>query len=231
MGIKAKILLEKLKTLLGIFTLVLISCWIWTLNPIEDFMGRWFDFVNPNRYEQLYTRLSHKTDMQLLNLLSHGDFQKAEAAKVMLSSRGNEDLFDLVAEKLEARNKELRARARDILRFLDQDKAVSVYMQSLEHLPIDSNEYRQVLSILVVLMHEPVYEYLIEYAKADVRNQHASSEMLKHFGDPKAIPILRGILKTIPEDDNSFPARLERKRVLSAIEELKKIENEKPTNQ
>lgn len=188
-----------------------------TSNPVEDFVGRWMAFVDPNRSDHLMTRLVLKLDRDLLELLHHGDSEKASAAKVVLAERGNPRLFDTVAKKLKDRSEEVRSIARVLLQALDKDRALKIYIQELATLDKNTYEYRQTLSILAYVKHKPVFPYLIEFARRDVGNKHASSELLREFGDPSAIPVLEEMLTNSP-----LPDSFEEERIKKAIEALKK---------
>lgn len=209
---------DNLRTWLILIGFPLVCYWFWNWNPVEDYVGSWMAFVDPKRSEHLDQRLQKKSDATLLKLLHHGDMNKAESAKVILARRAKPELFDKVVRKLNDHSQEVRERARILLVALDRDRAIKLYMQELDRLPKDSDEYRQTLSILAHMKYEPVFPYLVGYAKNDLGNKEGASVLLEDFGDPRAIPVLEEMLQNMPQPDS-----FEEKRIKRAIEKLQAI--------
>ncbi len=212
--------------LIGIFvSLYLIGSFIFSLNPVEDYTGRWMDFLDPKREERVWKQFEKKTDVELLKLLHHGDSLKSSTAKAILGRRGNPELFDTFLKKLKDPSARVRSMARTLLQ-VDPERAAKFYMEELQKLPRDSDEYRQTLSILTHMEYEPVFPYLIEYAKLDVGNQHATSVLLEEFGDPSAIPVLEEMLKNMPQPSRPSEENrieFEKNRIKRAIEKLQAL--------
>lgn len=214
---------SRLKTFLGVGVFVLLAYLFLNTPPVQDYMGRLWDFLDPKRYEHLEEQLKDRPDAELLRLLHHGDNMKAETAKYLLARRGKPELFGPVVKKLKSWRKEIRERARVLLAALDRDRAIQVYMQELQTLPKDLDEYRQTLSILANLKHQPMYPYLVEYAKSGPDGYgFGSAGMFKALGDPKAIPLLEEYLAKAKGND--VGTSLHRDALVDAIQSLKMLE-------
>ena len=215
MGTKSAFSLKRIKILLGIAITALTLYAIWTSNPVEDSIGRVMDFVDPKRNQHVKEVLTNKTDKDLLKYLHHGDHVKHAVAASLLAKRATPDLFDEIEMKLNHHAKDIRMAARRILPHIDSDKSCQVFEAQLKKTQVESADYRDTLLIMSSLKCGQTFEYLIEYAEGDVGNQHASSEMLRRFGDARGIPILK---KRLAED--SALDDFERERVKKAIKHL-----------
>lgn len=212
------------KTVLRSWLIVLIlgfflcfAAWQVFIFPVaEKTWGSFMDFLSPHRYEQLQQRLKNESDKQLLKLLQSRDLNMAEAAKVLLAQRSNPKLFNALLKKMNDPSEDVRMRVRGLL-FVDPSRAVNFYMQELKTLPKNSSEYRQILAMLVNLKYQPVFPYLMDFSKNDIDDHYASSELLKQFGDLRALSILKRRLTA----DTSMD-QFEKMRVREAIVVLTK---------
>ncbi len=176
-----------------------IAYLVWTWNPVEDFVGRWLDFLDPQRQMHLHERLEKKTTNKLVSLLEHGDHMKSGIAATILKNRADKGLFDEMVQKIQtSKSAEVRNYARGIIRWTDQKRAAKFFLDDLKKLPKDSTDYSDTLLVLVNMKEPSAFPYLIDYAKNDHGNRKNSAHLLKEFGDPRALPVLEEMLKQNP---------------------------------
>lgn len=220
-----KINIKPYQVVLTILFLLILAFfhWVYSFHFTQEFIGSWLGGLDPQRLQHLEQSLERKSNKQLLALLEHGDFNKASAAQGILMKRVPQELFDPIAQKLNSDSEKVRMAARRILLSIDKGKAGQLMIKEINKYPEDSFDYRDTLRVLAYWKCPGVYPFLIKYASKPKAWHTGAATYLADFGDPAALPLLRDIYKSIP-NDGGFSTSLAKDSVKKAIETLEAIE-------
>lgn len=191
----------------------------------QRFIGSFYDFLDSDRRIHIKQSFQNKSDKQLIKYLEHGDIVKQGQAAVILGERKPRDIFSKLIGIIETSSNEYaRDYARRIIVSIDRDEACRYLAASLNKINKTSYDYRETISLLAYLKYQPVYPYLVEYAKREESYRTAAADYFAELNNPEAIPILLDMAKEVPET-NDFTSRIDRERIENAIKTLKSIKN------
>ncbi|OPZ23704.1 MAG: hypothetical protein BWZ03_00413 [bacterium ADurb.BinA186] len=211
------------KVFLGLLAVVGFFYFVWHLYPVQNYVGR-FMASDPKRSEQLYERFKNESDTKLLNLMQHGDFDKAGVAARILAERRNPDLYEKVFSKLKSRHENVRNLSRSLIVSLNREKAVDYFLKELSKPNLPKDARRQMIGILVNEKVPEVYPVLVKEAQRPDAWKLGLSRFFENYGDPKALPILQKMKNSIPHDNQDFNTRLTIKNIDQAIKKLEEIQ-------
>ena len=223
-----KISKTMVQILIGLSVAIICLHLIYHSYGVQMLKGQWLAGLDPKRWEHVKDELQNKTDNELYKLLFHGDHIIRGVALQKLSGRKKTEWFDKYKSMLKHHRFEIRSAGRGLMFSASSEPNVcNVLMKDIERYEPTDKDYLQNILMLVKRKYQPVYPYIVAYAKEKGWNSGAE-HYFEELGDPRALPILYEMRAQIPP--KAILAKLIRKEINKAIATLEAIKAKQQNN-
>ena len=198
---------------------------------VQMLKGQWLAGLDPKRWEHVKDELQNKTDNELYKLLFHGDHIIRGVALQKLSGRKKIEWFDKYKSMLKHHRFEIRSAGRGLMFSASSEPNVcNALMKDMERYEPTDKDYLQNILMLVKRKYQPVYPYIVAYAK-EGGWRSAAATYFEDLGDPKALDVLYDLKKQVPQADKfSIVDELAFERLNKAIATLEAIKAKQQNN-
>lgn len=200
---------------------------VFVLKPAaETFWAQWMGFVSPNYQNYMLKKWEKKSTNFLIAKLNHPSLFYSSIASSVLARRKDltkeNKLINIVKSNFII-FPHTKSGALGVLYAWDEQTAVNL---SMEILRSSKNHplYDDALLHLARRRYEPAYPYVLDLAKDPDPMSTAAVKYLEDYAKPEAIPILEKMLTKVRTQDE-LVAQIDRRRILEAIESIKKQNN------
>ena len=201
---------------------------LYILRPAsETAWSMWMGFVNPNYQSDMLKKWEDKNTKFLIGKLSHPSLFYSSVASSILARRSRDFQQEYKLVNIVKSNfiifPHVKSAALGVLFAWNEPAAMSLSMEILrsgkKH-PL----YKDALLHLSRRKYEPAYPYVLDLAKSPDPMATAAVKYLEDYAKPEAIPILEEMLAKVRTQDE-LVAQIDRRRILEAIESIKKQNN------